>query len=172
MWNSSQYQNTDYYSTTSRVIIYVTWHNIYIYTGIANYRLQSEHLVVEVGSIFFASWCNPLDRDVNWSFVRYIQLRNFTSFAPKVSCLMKASLLHVCKKATLIRGLRDRDRMVVRFTTTYPISAYHHWCCEFETQFVRGVQHYVIKFVSNLRQRGGFRRVLRFPLQKKLTATI
>jgi len=22
--------------------------------------------------------------------------------------------------------------MVVRFTTTYSISAYHHWCCEFE----------------------------------------
>ena len=103
---------------------------IYIYTGIANYRFQSEHRVVEVGSIFFASWCNPLDSDVNWSFVRYIQLRNFTSFTPKVCCLMKASLLHVCKKATLIRGLRDRDRMVVRFTTTYPISAYHHWCCE------------------------------------------
>jgi len=23
------------------------------------------------------------------------------------------------------------DRMVVGFTTTYAISAYHHWCCEF-----------------------------------------
>jgi hypothetical protein len=28
--------------------------------------------------------------------------------------------------------------MVVGFTTTYAISAYHHWCCEFES--VRGVQ--------------------------------
>jgi len=30
---------------------------------------------------------------------------------------------------------RDRsgsDRMVVRFTTTYAISAYHHQICEFE----------------------------------------
>jgi len=25
----------------------------------------------------------------------------------------------------------DRDRMVVGFTTTYAISAYRHWCCEF-----------------------------------------
>jgi hypothetical protein len=25
-----------------------------------------------------------------------------------------------------------RDRMVVGFTTTYAIGAYHHWCCEFE----------------------------------------
>jgi hypothetical protein len=32
------------------------------------------------------------------------------------------------------------------------ISAYHHWCCKFESRSVRGVQHYVIKFVSDLRQ--------------------
>jgi hypothetical protein len=34
------------------------------------------------------------------------------------------------------------------------------------------VQHYVIKFVSDLRQVGGFLRVLRFPPLIKLTATI
>jgi hypothetical protein len=32
--------------------------------------------------------------------------------------------------------------------------------------------HYVIKFVSDLRQVGGFLRVLRFPPPIKLTATI
>jgi hypothetical protein len=32
--------------------------------------------------------------------------------------------------------------MVVGFTTTYAISAYHHWCCEFESRSGRGVQHY------------------------------
>jgi len=26
------------------------------------------------------------------------------------------------------------DRMVVGFTTTYAISAYHHWSCEFESR--------------------------------------
>jgi hypothetical protein len=31
--------------------------------------------------------------------------------------------------------------MVVGFTTTYAISAYHHWCCEFESRLGRGVQH-------------------------------
>jgi len=36
-----------------------------------------------------------------------------------------------------------RDRMVVGFTTTYAISAHHHWCCEFECQSGRGEQHYV-----------------------------
>jgi len=33
--------------------------------------------------------------------------------------------------------------MVVRFTTTYAISSYHHWCCEFESRSGRGVHHYV-----------------------------
>jgi hypothetical protein len=46
--------------------------------------------------------------------------------------------------------------MVVGFTTTYAISAYHHWCCECESRSGRGVQHYVIEFVSDLRQVGGF----------------
>ena len=29
--------------------------------------------------------------------------------------------------------------MVVGFTTTYAISAYHHQCCEFETRSLQGV---------------------------------
>jgi hypothetical protein len=66
---------------------------------------------------------------------------------------------------------RGRDRMVVGFTTTYAISAYHHWWCEFESRSGRGVQHYVIKLVSDLRQIGGFLRILRFPPPIKLTAT-
>ena len=40
---------------------------------------------------------------------------------------------------------------------------------EFECE-VYSIQHYVIKFVSDLRQVDGFLRVLRFPLQIKLTA--
>jgi len=70
------------------------------------------------------------------------------------------------------RGRRGRDRMVVRFTTTYAISVYHHWFCEFESRSWRGIQHYVIKFVSDLRQFGGLLRVLWFPPPIKLTATI
>jgi hypothetical protein len=37
--------------------------------------------------------------------------------------------------------------MVVGFPTTCAISAYHHYCCEFEP---RSIQHYVIKFDSTL----------------------
>ena len=51
--------------------------------------------------------------------------------------------------------------MVVEFTTTYTRIAYHHWCYEFESRSGRGVQHYVIEFDSDLRQVGGFHRVLR-----------
>ena len=46
--------------------------------------------------------------------------------------------------------------MVVGFTTTYAISAYHHWCCEFESRSGSCVQHYVIKFVSDIRGVGVF----------------
>jgi hypothetical protein len=31
--------------------------------------------------------------------------------------------------------------MVVGFTINYAISAYHHWCCEFESWSGQGVQH-------------------------------
>jgi len=54
-------------------------------------------------------------------------------------------------------GRHGRDRMVVGFTTNCAINAYHH---------------YVINFVSNLRQDGGFLRVHWFAPQIKLTATI
>ena len=37
---------------------------------------------------------------------------------------------------------------------------------------VNSIQQYVIKFVSDLRQIGGFLQVLRFPPPIKLTATI
>ena len=72
-------------------------------------------------------------------------------------------------KSNFSRGCRCRDRMVVGFTTTYVISAYHHWCCEFKSRSGQGVKH-VIKFVSDLRQVSGFPRVLRFPPPIKLTA--
>jgi len=40
--------------------------------------------------------------------------------------------------------------MVVGFTITYAIGTYRHWCWAFESRLGRGVQHYVIKFVSDL----------------------
>jgi hypothetical protein len=59
------------------------------------------------------------------------------------------------------------DGIVVGFTTTYATSVYCHWYCEFESRSGRGVQYYVIKFVRDLRQVGGFHRVLRFSSTNK-----
>jgi hypothetical protein len=62
-------------------------------------------------------------------------------------------------------GGRGSDRMVVEFTTT----------CAITTKVVSSnpvhdkvylIQHYVIKFVSDLRQVRGYLRVLRFPWHK------
>jgi len=36
-----------------------------------------------------------------------------------------------------VRGRRVRDGMVVGLTNTNVISAYLHWCCEFEYSSVR-----------------------------------
>jgi hypothetical protein len=51
-----------------------------------------------------------------------------------------------------------RDRKVVGFTTTYAKSVYHHYHCELEScsDEVYSIQHYVIKFVNDLPQVGGF----------------
>ena len=48
--------------------------------------------------------------------------------------------------------------MVVGFTTKYAISAYHHLSYELEYRSgeAYSIKHYVIKFVSDLRQVGGF----------------
>jgi hypothetical protein len=72
------------------------------------------------------------------------------------------------------RGHRDQDRMVVGFKTTYTTSVYHHLRHEFESCSgeVYSMQHYVIKFVSDLRQVSGFLRVLWFHPPIKLTAMI
>ena len=72
------------------------------------------------------------------------------------------------------KGRCNRGRMVVGFITTYVISAYHHYRCECESSSgeVYSIQHYVIKFVSDLQQVGGFRRVHWFPPPIKLTATM
>jgi len=58
--------------------------------------------------------------------------------------------------------------MVVGFITTYAMHIYHHQRCEFESRSgeVYSIKQYVIKFVSDLRQVGGF---LRFPPPIKLT---
>ena len=64
--------------------------------------------------------------------------------------------------------------MVVGFTTTYAISVYHHYSCEFEFTHgdVNSIQYDVINFVSDLREVGGFFQILQFPPPIKLNDMI
>ena len=73
-----------------------------------------------------------------------------------------------------MRCRRVIDRIVVGLTTNYakvPITTK-----VMSSNPVHGeaysMQHYVIRFVSDLLQIGGFLRVLRFPPPIKMTATI
>ena len=79
------------------------------------------------------------------------------------------SLYNILSRSNYTRGHHVRDHMVVGFATTYAIGACHHWCCGVDSHSGRRVQHYVIKLVNDLRQVGGFLRVLRFPQPIKLT---
>ena len=92
----------------------------------------------------------------------------FYIFFLAFTCL--SSMASINYFSIIIRG--GRDRMVVGFTTAYAISDYHHWCCEFQSRSEWGVQHYMITFVSDMRQVSGFLQVLWFPPPIKLTATI
>ena len=89
----------------------------------------------------------------------------------KKTCLNKSWTHHFLQTITKIVlvgrmtfwlwGHRERDHMVVGFITIY---AYQHQRCEFESRSgeVCSIQHYIIKFVSDLRQVGGF---LWFPVK-------
>ena len=69
--------------------------------------------------------------------------------------LWRSRSLSVYRQTQSCRGHHGHTHMVVGFITTYVISTYHHWC-EFKSRSGQGEQHYVIKFVSDLRQVGGF----------------
>jgi len=66
------------------------------------------------------------------------------------------------------------DRIVVGFTTTYAISAYHHWCCEWNLDHceVYNITNVCDKVCQWLATGRWFPRVLRFPPPIKLTVTI
>ena len=73
-----------------------------------------------------------------------------------------------------MRGRGDHDRMVVWFTTTVqsvPIITKFVSLNPVHSEMYL-IQHYVIKFVSHLRQVRAFLRVLRFPPPIKLTSMI
>jgi hypothetical protein len=62
-----------------------------------------------------------------------------------------------------LQNTTQKTKDMLQINTNTAISAYHQWCCEFESRSGRGVQHYVTTFVSDLQQVGDFLRILRFP---------
>ena len=79
-----------------------------------------------------------------------------------------------CNIFQWVRGRRSRDRMVVDLqlpVRSVPITTEVVSSSSVHDE-VYSIQLYVIKFISDMRQVGGFPRVLRFPPSLKVTATI
>ena len=72
----------------------------------------------------------PLVIFSSWRYVRCIRVISSFLYVYKSykGCLSSKEM-----------GRRGGDRMIVGFTTTYAISVYHHWRCEFESRSWRGV---------------------------------
>ena len=75
-------------------------------------------------------------------------------------------------QGNILWGRRGRDLMVVGFTTTCCNQCLSSLAFEYRSGELYSIQHFVIKFVSDLQQVGGFLQVLRFHPLIKLTATI
>ena len=106
---------------------------------------------------------------------KQVQIKFIIAVNLHIYCLFICRLFWCCSSIHLIGWFATSfggRRMVVRFTTSYAIGAYHHWCFVFYFRSGRGVQHYGIKFVSDLWQVCSFLRVLWFTPPIQLTATI
>ena len=100
--------------------------------------------------------------------IEHNRLNNTNPTKNRNTEVIRKTVPHNCKKKH-IWGRRGRDRMVVGFTTTYSISAYHHLFVRPNPAHgdVYSIQHYVIQFVRDIRQIGGFLRVLPFSTSNK-----
>jgi hypothetical protein len=92
---------------------------------------------------------------IQWSFV-------YKSFPLKVVSYIWREFV---SNIYYLRGRRGRDSIVVGFPTTCAISVYHYQVVNSNPVHaeVYSMQHYVIKFVSDLRHVGGFLCVFQFP---------
>ena len=92
----------------------------------------------------------------NGQFNSYLKLMGICWYVAFLTSNMK--LLYMCFFSKQMRDRRGHNRIVVGFRTTYAINFYQHYRCEFESRSgeVYSIQHYVIKFVSDVRQIIGF----------------
>jgi len=112
----------------------------------------------------------------HFGIFKLFSFQSFSFIFVLVSLVLITYYLYYCGRLlwTFVWGRRDRDRMVVGFTTTCAISAITTKSVISNRVHgdVYSIQHNVIKFVNDLWQVGGFLRVLRFPSRIKLTSTI
>jgi hypothetical protein len=104
-----------------------------------------------------------------------VNVRHINMYVHALSiCLSTIFLYGISLLILLSRCRRGRDCMIVGFTSTFAINVHHHYLNEFEFRSgkVYSIQHYMIKFVSDLRQVGDLLRVLLFSPCIKMTAAI
>ena len=83
-----------------------------------------------------------------------VRSSSLAAMCTEYNCMLKSS-----SHTNVLGPLRGHVRMVVGFTATCAISAYHHLSCEFEPHSRRGVLYTTLcgfKFFSDLRQVDGF----------------
>jgi hypothetical protein len=124
--------------------------------------IHNEHFDMEIFSVFFF-----VPKSVTHILYVYCQKTVTTNYSSHDIVALETNPFYMYLK--YFRNHSGRDCMVVGFTTTCVISDYHHESFESEP---RSIQHYVIKFVSDLRQIGGFLLALLFPPPIKLTVMI
>ena len=107
---------------------------------------------------------------VSFRCIHFISFRIIVNFAP-LRCVSFHSLVYfVAFRNISFRFVSFRFVRCVSISFRSLVQPYNNSyrdkptitlkSCEFESRSGRGVQHYVIKFVSDLRQVGGFLRVL------------
>ena len=92
-----------------------------------------------------STFCFPCERQTDIYVCTYMIYMLSTILLYGISLLI---LLSRCR--------RGRDCMIVGFTSTFAINVHHHYLNEFDFRSgkVYSIQHYMIKFVSDLRQVG------------------
>ena len=101
-----------------------------------------------------------------------VNVRQINMYVHAWSIWLSTILLYGISLLILLsRCRRGRDCMIVGFTSTFAINVHHHYLNEFEFRSgkVYSIPHYMIKFVSDLRQVGD---LLLFSPWIKMTAAI
>ena len=97
------------------------------------FKLNSSFVLSDLSNLYLSLSLQNERNLIQYNQIYLINLSLFSSFELGKQLLNKCHIINTF----------NLDRMVVGFTTTYVISAYHRWCCEFESRSGRGVQHYV-----------------------------